>query len=308
MGRHMLNKKTVLLALLCCLLWGSAFPTVKTLFGVLSVGSGYGVKILLAGIRFSLAGAILLVYYMLRYQRLPMVKGRAWGQVLLLGMIQTGLMYSFYYIAFYNITGVKASILSQMSIFLVVILSHYVYHDDKMHLGKWLGLGMGLMGILMVNFNSLSGVGMFSFSLVGEGFMIISGLFSTMSTFYVKRVGRQFNPILLNGWQLFSGGLMMLFLGLITAEGTLDFSHKASVPLLVYSSLISSGSFTIWYLLLQNNKASQMAMIRFSVPVFGSILSAAFIPGERLTAYVLISLVLVSAGIYQCNRPVVEEI
>ena len=303
-GNQMRNPRTLIPALFACILWGSAFPTLKTMYDVMGVGTDVGIKIQLAGIRFTIAGAMILLYFALRYRKLPvMPDGRSWLQVGILGLFQTSLMYGFYYVSIYNTTGVKASILSQASIFIVVILSHFVYHDDKMHRGKWIGLIMGLMGILVVNVSGLGGQSFFTFTLMGEGLLLISNLFSAFSTFYVKRLGKTIDPVLLNGWQILSGGMLLLVIGSLTATETLDFSHNISVPLMVYSALISSGAFTIWYQLLQKNKASEMAMLRFSIPVFGSVMSALLLPGEGFTVFILVSLLLVAMGIYQCYRP-----
>lgn len=304
----MRDKKTILIALLCCLLWGSAFPTVKTLYALTGIGGDYGVKILLAGVRFLIAGCLILIYFSLRNRKSPFLKTiSAWRQVLFLGLTQTAFMYGFYYIGIYNTTGVKSSILSQTSIFLVVILSHFIYHDDRMHNGKWIGLAMGLLGIIAVNFNALSRTGgLVDFSLNGEGFLLISTLFSTVSTFMVKSFGKKISPVLLNGWQITLGGLLLTVMGLVTASEPLLIQTPLAWVLLIYSAIISSGAFTMWYILLQHNKASELAMIRFSIPVFGSILSALILPGESLTIYIVISLVLVAMGIYQCNKPRVD--
>lgn len=301
----MRDKKTILIALLCCLLWGSAFPTVKTLYTLTGIGSDYGVKILLAGVRFSMAGLIILIYYTIRNKKSPLLTSRvAWRQVLLLGLTQTAFMYGFYYIGIYNTTGVKSSIISQTGIFLVVILSHFIYHDDRMHRGKWIGLSMGLLGIIAVNFNALSASsGLIDFSINGEGFLLISTLFSTASTFMVKRFGKKISPVLLNGWQITLGGLLLTAMGLITATEPLVINTPMAWALLIYSALISSGAFTLWYILLQHNRASELSMMKFSIPVFGSILSALILPGESLTIFIIISLLLVAVGIYQCNKP-----
>lgn len=301
----MRDKRTITIALFACLLWGSAFPTLKTMYTVMDVGSDYGIKMLLAGIRFVMAGAFILIYYSIRFKKAPILRStKQWQQVALLGLLQTSLMYGFYYIGIYNTTGVKASILSQASIFLVVILSHYIYHDDKMHLGKALGLCVGFLGILIVNFNSLSSAsGLFSFSMTGEGLLLVSGIFSTFSTFYVKKLAIGIPPILLNGWQILVGGSVLMGVGMMTSKETLNFSHPSALILLIYSALLSSGAFTIWYILLQRNKASELAMIRFSIPIFGSLLSALLLPGENITIYILLGLVFVASGIYLCNKP-----
>ena len=51
------------LALLCCFLWGSAFPMVKIGYEMFSISeSDTASQILFAGIRFALAGALVIVF------------------------------------------------------------------------------------------------------------------------------------------------------------------------------------------------------------------------------------------------------
>lgn len=291
--------------MIACLLWASAFPTIKYMYTLMGIGSDAGVKMLLAGIRFTLSGAMILLYYIVSKRKAPIFPtGQQWRQVFLLGLTQTALMYAFYYVGIYNTTAVKTSVLSQGSIFIVVIVAHFLYHDDRMHLWKAAGLVLGLAGILVVNIGALGDTqGLFQFRLQGEGFMLISNVFSAMSTFMVKFFGKKSNPILLNGWQIGIGGILLMAAGLLTATEPLNFSNPYSVILLVYAALISSGAFTLWYILLQSTKASELAMLRFTIPVFGAILSATLLPDESLTLNILASLVLVATGIWLCNGP-----
>jgi len=301
----MRDKKTLSLTLLACFLWGSAFPTIKQLYEVMGIGNDFGVKMLLAGIRFILAGIMILLYYRIRYKRNPLLSSlRDWQQVFLLGLFQTTFMYAFFYISIYNMSGVKTSVMSQTSIFFVVIIAHYIYKDEKMHFGKVIGLLLGIAAIVIVNFNAFSHTeGLFEFRFNGEGFMLISNLFSAGSTFWVKSLSKKMAPVLLTAWQLLLGGVVLASVGLLTAKESLNFSHPATLPLLIYASLISSAAFTLWYSLLQSNKASELSMVRFTIPIIGTVLSVLLLPGESLTVNILFGLILVVIGIWMCNRP-----
>ncbi len=299
------RKKTIILALVACTLWASAFPTLKVLYNLLDLSDGVGVKLQLAGIRFTLAGVVILIYYFIRNKKMPVLpKGRVRLQVALLGLTQTAIMYTFFYLGVYNTTGVKSSIISQTGTFLVVLLAHFVYHDDRMHKGKWIGLMLGLLGIVVVNINGFNDMStFFVFKISGEGFIIMSGVFSAISTFFVKYMGKKVNPVLLTGWQILIGGVILLVVGLIVAGEVVVFTSISSIALLLYSVLISSGAFTLWFVLLQKNKAAELSMIKFSIPVLGAIFSALVIPGEKLTIYIIVALMLVAFGIYQCYSP-----
>ena len=51
------------LACVCCILWGSAIPTIKTAYRLLQVDSADSAsQILFAGVRFTLAGILVLIF------------------------------------------------------------------------------------------------------------------------------------------------------------------------------------------------------------------------------------------------------
>ena len=300
----MIKKWTIPLALVACLLWASAFPTLKTLYELVDMGTGFGQKIYLAGIRFSIAGLGILLFYMAKNRRLPKLTQKSdYGHVMLLGLFQTGIMYALFYVAVYNTSGIKSAILSQGGIFIVVLLSPLFDAEDGWHFGKGAGLLLGLFGIIVVNLNQLGSGSLFTFNLLGEGLLLLSGFFSAMGTFMAKRLGKGIDPILLTGWQMGSGGIMLLLVGMILYPAGIDFHAPMARLLLMYSVIISSGAFTLWYVLLQYNKAGNLSMIRFTIPVMGTIMSALFLPGEHLTLAMVMGLILVALGIYLCNRP-----
>jgi len=71
--------------------------------------------------------------------------------------------------------------------------------------------------------------------------------------------------------------------------------------LFFYSAILSSVAFALWYSLLKYNNAGEISMYKFIVPVAGSLLSAMFIPDERLTFSIFAGMALVAVGIIIIN-------
>lgn len=291
-----------LLATLCCALWGSAFPAVKSGYALLQVApTDTASQILFAGWRFALAGAILLVTALVMKKPIMAMNRRQFGQVALLGLTQTAIQYVFFYIGLAHATGVKSSIMNATSVFFSVVLAHFLYADDRLSGRKALGCLIGFLGVVAVNLNGAAGVG-FDFKLQGEGFIVIAAFVLAAASIYGKRLSRNLDPMVMTGWQLLIGGLILTAAGMMTG-GHLQNLDPASGALLLYLALLSSAAFAIWSLLLKHNPVGMIAAFNFLIPVFGVSLSAAFL-GESLMQWsYLIALLLVCMGIWLVTRP-----
>jgi len=297
-----------LLSVFCCILWGSAFPVLKIGFKELNLnGDDIYSKMLFAGLRFLIAGVLVCIFYILMYKDFPKIKKNDLSKLFVFGILGTTLQYFFFYNGLANTTGIKASVIASSGTFFTIILAHYWYKDDKMNFRKILGLILGFIGIIIVNWSKNdSTVNLFDFKFVGEGFLLLTGLASALSTLYGKKISSQMNPVIANCYQLCLGSIVLILIGLIGGKGFfLVFTLKAFI-LLIYSAFLSAISFTLWYTMLKYNKASEVAIYKFLVPVFGSILSVIFI-GEIFTIQVIEGMVLASLGIYLVNKKKVDN-
>lgn len=294
------NKAVViLLAVFCSILWGSAFPVLKITYREMSMAGDdlYG-KILIAGIRFTLAGLLILVYAAVTMKgQLKIRTRRDFGRLLILGLVQTSLNYFFFYTGVANTTASKGAIISSLSNFLVIILAHFIYRNDKLNRNKIWGILFGLLGVLIVNV----GTGLDArFTFTGEGFMFISVATGVLASFMVKAYSATLHPVLLSAYQLVLGGGVMLLAALFGNYEGLTLTPLAG-GLLLYSALLSAVAFTLWYILLKYNKPGEITMFRFLIPVSGSLLSVIFLK-EKLTLQVVLSLLAIIVGIILVNR------
>jgi len=279
-------------------LWGSAFPVLKISYQELGLGpEDIWEKVFFAGIRFLLAAGIVLISFMLKKYKSGLSK-EDYKSLFILGIMQTSLQYFFFYNGLANTSGISAAILSSGGSFFVVILSHFVYHDDKIDIGKTIGLLTGFAGIVLVNFGSGFSL---NFTFKGEGYLILSALISAIATIYAKKISGKINPVTVSAFQMLFGSLLLLTSGFIFSGFNLLSFTLTAFFLLIYSSFLSATAFAIWYTLLKYNKAGEISIYRFMIPIFGSFLSAVLIPGEKITLMSLIALALVAGGIWFVN-------
>lgn len=299
----MKKNKAIILALFCCLLWGFVYPILQLLYAQLNL-VGDSAKITLAGTRFFSAGIIVMLYYILSKKRFPKITSvNELGRLSVLGLFQTTLLYAFLFIGASNSTGIQSAVLAQIEIFFVVVFAHFLLKNENMTSKKFLALALGLIGMVVININSIGTAEVFwSFTFKGEGFLIISGAFGALGFIIAKVVGKNLDPVFMNGWQLIIGGGLLLLTGRITYGQFIVFPNMYSVFLMILLILISAIAFTVWYYALQFVNASEMAIYKFTIPIIGSVASAIVVPGEILSFFSLLGLALVSGGIYLSNK------
>lgn len=283
-------------AMLCCLLWGSAFPLVKIGFSWLNISSeDIPTEILYAGLRFTLAGVIAIIITSLISGKFLRPTVKSLPKVFSLSMFQTILQYLFFYIGLSNTSGVKASVIEAMNVFVALIVSCLIFRMEKFTAAKIIGSIIGFAGVVIINVSKGDLAG--GLTLKGEGFILISTVAYAFSSVLMKHWSGEENPMMMSAWQFLLGGIVMSILGFALGGRISGFDLK-SVLLLIYLASLSAIAYSLWASLLKYYPVSRIAVYGFMNPVFGFILSA-FLLGES-EAFGLKSiaaLVLVCLGI-----------
>lgn len=287
-------------AMLCCLLWGSAFPLVKIGFSWLNISSeDIPTEILYAGLRFTLAGVIAIIITSLISGKFLRPTMKSLPKVFSLSMFQTILQYLFFYIGLSNTSGVKASVIEAMNVFVALIVSCLIFRMEKFTAAKIIGSVIGFAGVVIINISKGDLAG--GLTLKGEGFILISTVAYAFSSVLMKHWSNEENPMMMSAWQFLLGGIVMSILGFALGGRIIGFDLK-SVLLMIYLASLSAIAYSLWASLLKYYPVSRIAVYGFMNPVFGFILSA-FLLGES-EAFGLKSiaaLVLVCLGIYIVN-------
>ena len=299
--RSVLTKKAAVipLTMLCCLLWGSAFPCIKLGYGYSGIGSDdTASQILYAGLRFALAGVLALIIGSLTARKPLIPRKKAVPKIVMLSLFQTILQYTFFYIGLARSTGMKSSVITASNVFLSILVASLIFRTEKLTFRKILGCTAGFSGVVLINLSGIGG----GFRLTGEGFVFLSALSYAFSAALIKRFSAEEDPVMLSGWQFIIGGTFMTVLGLVLGGriGTVDLRGAA---MLVYLAIVSAAAFSIWGTLLKHNPVSMISVFGFMNPVFGVILSFLLL-SERSEAgplRVVAALGLVALGIVIVN-------
>ena len=286
------------LALLCCALWGSAFPCIKLGYEWLDI-EGTGSQILFAGYRFFLSGIFTFVIgCVIERKFLTMKRSSVW-HIFRQGLLQTTVQYVCFYIGLAYATGAKSSIINASQGFVAIIASHFMLKSEKMTWKKAAGCVLGLTGVVVVNL--APGVWGSGFSLKGEGMIVLCTVVYGISMVLLKMISDEESPMTITAYQTLTGGALLVLTGAAAGGHVGGFTAK-SVILLIYMALLSTAAFSIWTILMKYNPVGKVAVYTFTIPIFGVALSGLLLGEQVLEMKNLIALVLVSAGIIIVNK------
>ena len=289
-----------LIAILCNCLWGSAIPAIKVGYRYFAITDSVSTKFLFAGIRFLLAGLMVLVIYCIMHKKLPILHRDEIMPVCALALVQTTIQYIFFYIGVANCASANGSIVNACTTFVSVILAHFIYKDDKLNGNKILGCLIGFAGVLMVTIGSGSEAST-SVSFFGEGFVVIAALAFSVSGVMSKQITKKVDSILTTGYNLSIGGLVLIVIGMAEG-GHFEQVNTPGILVLLYLALLSAVAFALWTILLKYNKIGKICIYNFVVPVSGIFLAGLILHEDIWHLKYYAAMILVSIGIVIVNR------
>jgi drug/metabolite transporter (DMT)-like permease len=287
-----------LLAIFCCALWGSATPAIKIGSSLLIPEPSTASTILFAGVRFTFAGLLTVIIYIIGRRRVLIPRRENVGRILLVAAFQTVIQYIFFYVGLNNTSGVKGTVLSGTSAFFSVLISALIFRLERLTPKKIIACVLGFAGIIVVNLKDLD----FNMNFTGDAFVIFSAIAVATSSVLMKVFSKHEDPVVISGYQFIAGGIVMVGIGLAFG-GKIEISSFGAFLILLYLSALSAVAYALWGMLLKFNPVSKVTIFSFMTPVFGTILSLIFLSEDTKVSYLnlAITLVLVAGGIFLIN-------
>lgn len=290
-----------LLACVCCILWGSAIPVIKTGYRLMEVDAAdTASQIVFAGVRFTLAGLLVLIFASIREKKVLIPDRTILKYAIPVCLAQTVGQYFFFYIGVAHTSGVKGGIITGLGNFIAILMSCLIVRNERMTGRKMAGCVLGFAGVVVIN---LMGKSLdMGFTLTGEGFILISQVAYGISTILINIYSKKVSPVVLSGTQFTMGGIVLTLIG-VGMGGHPGNVTAVGVVSIFYLAMVSAVAYTLWSVLLAWNDVSKVAIFGFVNPLCSVILSA-LILGEVKQAFntgSLAALLLVCAGIYIVN-------
>jgi probable blue pigment (indigoidine) exporter len=289
--------RQLLPGLLFAALWASA--SVATKFGVAVAD-----PLILANVRFFIAGGIMLFYaHVLRPSRNRLPLGKEWKHLIIFAFLNTTVYLGAYVIALKHVSaGIGSLAVATNPLFIMVMSA--IWLKRKLKWFEIIGLILGLAGVVVATYPLLHN----SYATVDGLLILLAGMVSvSAATVYYARIKWQMENIVINGWQVLLGGILLLPFTLLTANfKTTHFNQQfwASVMWLIIP--VSIAALQLWFYLVKQD-AVRASLWLFLCPIFGFIYAATLL-GEPITWYTYVGTALVIGGLYLAQREKLKEV
>lgn len=290
----MSKMKTVWLALLTMVLWGSLFPMVKLGFSVYEV-NGTADILLFAGIRFVICGAVICAFSAISDRKSYRSVGNSIVPILLSGLFAIILHYGFTYLGLEITDSSKTALIKQIGALFYVCFSFLFIKNDRPNAQKIIAALIGFLGIVALNV-SADGV-VFS---VGDGLILCASFCTVFANVISKKLFEKISPVTATGISQLFGGIVLLLSGWFMG-GRVHFSFEPSLLIMGYICLASIISYCIWYGIVKNGELSKLFIIKFAEPVFACVFGAIILGENIWKLQYLVAFLLISGGIVISN-------
>ena len=298
---HRTRILTIAGAVLCCILWGSAFPAIKTGYDIWGISGTDTMSIIeFAGIRFFIAGLLVILIASVTTSKPIIMHKSDFFAVVILSLFQTIGQYVLFYVGLAHTSGVNASVMDSLTTVFAILISCLVFRLEKINFQKILGCILGFAGVLFIN---ITGEGM-RLNLLGDGLIILSAVCYGISSTLIKKYSANHDTVMLSGYQFMFGGIVMTVTGMI-GRGRTGYditSFPQAISIIIYLACVSGVAYTLWGILLKKNPVAKIAIFGFVTPIAGVILSMVFLGETTIIGWrYIVALVLITLSIVVVN-------
>ncbi|WP_207481279.1 DMT family transporter [Arenibaculum pallidiluteum] len=275
-----------------CLCWGLQQVAVKAALAGMP-------PILQCGLRSALAAA--LVWGWATWRGVPIF---ARDGTLLPGLLAGALFaaeFGLIYVGLGHTTASRGVLFIYTAPFMVAIGAHVLIPGERLGAIQVLGLVCAFAGVALAFGDALRLPT--ARELAGDAMLLVAAAFWAATTLLIKTtrlVRAPAEKVLL--YQLAVSALTLTPLSPLLGEaaaGPLD--ATVLVAFAFQTLVVAFASYLAWFRLVAKYPAGRLSAFSFLTPLFG-VLAGALLLGERVSAFLVLSLVLVCAGIFLVNR------
>jgi drug/metabolite transporter (DMT)-like permease len=276
------------------LVWGSSFLASR-------IGVQHLPPLLLAGVRFTCAGLVMLVLARLLRQRVQPT-AREWRDLTVLAFFAFIVSNGLSIWALQWLPSNQTALLNVSAPLWIVLLGAFGARGHRPGRRDIAGLVLGFIGTaLVIRPASSAGVGT---SLVPQGAVLLACVAWAISTIYLRNVAPRMPVQSLIGWQMLLGGIGLVAVGLARGEAALWHWSWTGGLMLVYLIVFASClAHTAYAWLALRTSPTSLGTYAYVNPLIATLLGW-WVLDERLTPLQLIGMPIVLGGVLLINWPI----
>lgn len=235
-----LSLQASVLAIFLCTLFGANAVAIK--FTLTGLGTFTA-----AAVRFSIAVVAIFLWARFTHQSIRFRKGQA-HQLLIISVLFVAQI-SLFYVGLSKTFASRGALIVNLVPFLVLLLSHFFTRDDRITLGKLLGILMGFSGILFVFLQKRDISGELK---TGDMIIFCATLLWACSGVYTKKIIQNYRPFQMVFFPLLFAVPFLYICAFFFDKPMMNAPGGGVVAAILYQGLITgSFGFVAWNMLLQ---------------------------------------------------------
>ena len=230
----------------------------------------------MAGLRFFIAGLLVLAYKYRDFDTIPKLGVWEW---IWLSLLQVVLQYSLFYIGLTMVSGMLGSIMVATGSLWWVLLAPFFDQEEHWHWRSLPILCIGIVGVAICVSGSPSEI---IRPMLGIPLLIGATLSNILVSVKIKPLSQKVPAGIISGFSMALGGLMLMA---IVPMESVDLCAKMgfkSWGMTLYLALVSAVAFSLWFFLITRVPVRKLSAYRLLIPVCGVGMSAFILPNEHL--------------------------
>jgi len=275
-------------------LWGTSFVAIEA-------GLHYFPPLLFAGVRYAIAGTIVLGFAAVMSGR-TVPRGRdEWLGVAVAGAFVIAAYHGLLYVGELHITGAVAAVVVSLSPVLTATFAALLLPNERLGPFEIGGFALGILGVIVIADPMEAGLG--SSALLGVALAFAGAAAFSLGAVLLRPLRTDLPIAALQGWAMVSGAGMLLVGAALLGESPAAIVWNAtSIASLSYLTLLSGVvAFLIYFALLDEVGPSQLHLVGYAEPVVAAVGSWALL-GSLIEAEAIIGFVAILAGFLVLER------
>ncbi|WP_435098071.1 DMT family transporter [Halorubrum sp. N11] len=275
-------------------LWGTSFVAIEA-------GLHYFPPLLFAGVRYAVAGAIVLgVAAVMSGRTVP--RGRdEWLGVAVAGAFVIAVYHGLLYVAELHITGAVAAVIVSLSPVLTATFAAVLLPNERLGSLEIGGFALGILGVIVIADPMEAGLG--SAALFGVVLAFAGAAAFSLGAVLLRPLRTDLPVAALQGWAMVSGaGMLFVGAALLGESPAAIVWNATSIASLSYLTLFSGVvAFLIYFALLDEVGPSQLHLVGYAEPVVAAVGSWVLL-GSLIEAEAIVGFVAILAGFAVLER------